>query len=84
MLTRPHQCINKMLNQCGPTRAVLLDTVPLVVSRQLLTAFAHSIAQLPPELQKEVAEKCVSTVPARSACLSSCERAPGDRSSCTS
>ena len=44
--------------------AVLSDTVPLVVSRQLLTAFAHSIAQLPPEPQKEVAEKCASTVPA--------------------
>lgn len=36
--------------------AVLSDTVPLVVSRQLLTAFAQGTSQLPPEPQKEVAE----------------------------
>ncbi len=36
--------------------AVLSDTVPLVVSRQLLSAFAQEIAQLPPEAHKEVAE----------------------------
>jgi COP9 signalosome complex subunit 4 len=44
---------------------VLSDTVPLVVSRQLLTAFAHSIAQLPPEPQKEVAENMLARVAPR-------------------
>lgn len=57
--------IDTVLNLWHSTRAVLSDTVPLVVSRQLLTAFAHSIAQLPPEPQKEVAEKCVCAVHAR-------------------
>ncbi len=37
-------------------RAVLSDTVPLVVSRQLLSAFAQDISQLPDDVHKEAAE----------------------------
>lgn len=35
--------------------AVLSDAVPLVLSRQLLLAFAQSLRQLQPEVQQEVA-----------------------------
>lgn len=37
-------------------RAVLSDTVPLVVSRQLLSAFAQDISQLPDDVHKEAAK----------------------------
>ena len=35
--------------------AVLSDSVPLVVSRQLLTVFAQELSKLPPDSHKEVA-----------------------------
>ena len=41
--------------------AVLSDNVPLVVSRQLLTAFAQELSKLPPASHKEVAEGCIPT-----------------------
>ena len=72
MPTCARQRVDTVLNPWHPTRAVLSDTVPLVVSRQLLTAFAHSIAQLPPEPQKEVAEKCVCAVHALIVSLGGC------------
>jgi hypothetical protein len=38
-----------------PSPAVLSDAVPLVLSRQLLLAFAQSLQQLPPDVQQDVA-----------------------------
>ena len=35
--------------------AVLSDSVPLVVSRQLLTLFAQELLKLPADIHKEVA-----------------------------
>lgn len=37
--------------------AVLSDAVPLVISRQLLSAFAVAIATLPPDTHKVIAEQ---------------------------
>ena len=45
----------RLLPRPPPAPAVLSDAVPLVLSRQLLLAFAQSLQQLQPEVQQAVA-----------------------------
>lgn len=50
-----HRCHHLEPPRPSASPAVLSDTVPLVLSRQLLLAFAQSLQQLAPDVQQGVA-----------------------------